>query len=139
MPLGSWRVQKARIVVNSHYSNKDFLLLHGWSKQKIKQRFESAMASIKYRDHRTYAQALCSNNVKGHKKVCKNTQHTNIDTELPALKQLVSTVSNRHGKEYSVNNTNRGHVRCKQHCQQMATLSVNSWGVLLQISSTYYR
>ena len=53
MPLGLRCVQESRIVVNSQYSDSDLLLLHGWSKQKIKQKFESAMAYTKYRDYRT--------------------------------------------------------------------------------------
>ena len=71
MPLGSRRVQESRMVVNSQYSNRDLLLLQGWSKQKIKQRFESAMACTKYTDYRTYAQALCSNNIEIHEKASK--------------------------------------------------------------------
>ena len=123
MPLGSRCVQESRIVVNSQYSDRDLLLLHGWSKQKIKQKFESAMAYTKYRDYRTYAQALCTTHIKGHKRVCKHTPHTNADTELYAPKQLISNVSSRGIKNRE--NITKGHVIGRK-CQKTDTLSVHS-------------
>ena len=123
MPLGSRHVQESRIVVNSQYSDKDLLLMHGWSKKKIKQKFESAMAYTKHRDYRSYAQVLCSTHSKGHKRVCKHTPHTNTDTELFAPKQLISTVSSR-GINNSENIT-KGHVSGR-NCQKTDILSVYS-------------
>ena len=51
MTPGSSHVHKVRTVVNSQYSHKDLVALSGWSKAYTKQKFESAMAIFKVRDH----------------------------------------------------------------------------------------
>ena len=67
MTLGSSHVHKVRTVLNSQYSHKDLVALSGWSKAYTKQKFESAMATFKVRDHRSYAQVLLSKHHNGHK------------------------------------------------------------------------
>ena len=67
MTPGSSHVRKVRTVVNSQYSHKDLVALSGWSKAYTKQKFESAMAIFKVRDHKTYAQVLLSKHHNGHK------------------------------------------------------------------------
>ena len=91
MALGSSHVHKARYIFNSQYSHEQVLSLSRWSKSQIKQRFESAMAVVRLRDHRTYAQALISNNQAMHEKVRgHNTAHYTTHKGDPnALNQLV--------------------------------------------------
>ena len=112
MPLGSRCVQPSRLVINSRYSDKDFLSLEGWSKQKIKHRFKLAMACTNYRDHRTYAQVLFSHGDKGHKKVFKKIDHSNnIVIDLSAPKQVVSTCPSTGVNNTMEINTREGYVK----------------------------
>ena len=82
------------------------------------------MACTKYTDYRTYAQALCSNNIEGQKRVFKHTPHTKTNAEHYALKQLTGTVpsvgrnNSRHIK--------KGHAVGVKNWQKMDTLSVHS-------------
>ena len=64
MPLGSRRVQNTKCFVNTKYSQAEVCTLQGWSKQKIKHKFQMAIAPTKYRDHSSYAQVL---SIKGDK------------------------------------------------------------------------
>ena len=50
-----------------NYSFEDLLSLSGWSKHKIKPRFESSLAFTSRRGHRTYAQVLADKSDRGHK------------------------------------------------------------------------
>ena len=104
------RVQKARTVLNSRYSDKDFLTLSRWSKADIKQKFESAMTIFKVRDHRTYAQALLSKHDNGHKSDTGRitAHHTTPQGDQNALKQLVvNTDSNTFKVKESIVNINK--------------------------------
>ena len=89
------------------------------------------MTCIKHKDRRTHAQALCSNNVKAHKRACQNSQHINTHTELHAPKQLVSTVSSSEVSDSIVNNNNKNQVTSGKHGQKMDTLSVHSYPDLM--------
>ena len=110
--LSSRHVQESRIVINSNYSDKDLLSLHAWSKEETKQRFKSAMACTKYRDHRTYAQVLFSNGDRGHKVAFNNTEHEdNLVTDLSAPKQVVSTVSSIGVDNSIETNTRKWHAK----------------------------
>ena len=57
MALGSTHVHKERTVINANYSSKELLSLSGFSMSEIRQRFESSLALIRHRDHRTYGGA----------------------------------------------------------------------------------
>ena len=91
MTPGSSHVHKARTILNSQYSHKDVWSLSGWSKSQIKQRFESAMAVLKLRDHRTYAQALLSKQQTTHKRATGRIteHHTTHKGDPNALNQLM--------------------------------------------------
>ena len=69
MALGSSRVRKGRTVINSSLVHKDIVVLSGWSKPQLKQRFESALACLRHRDDRTYAQVLSTKIDNAHKRV----------------------------------------------------------------------
>ena len=104
MTLGSSHVQKARTVLNSRYCHKDFLTSSRWSKADIKQKFESAMAIFKVRDHRTYAQ-----DDNGHKSdTGRVTAHQTPPGDQTALKQLVvNTDSNTSKVKESIVHINK--------------------------------
>ena len=91
MTPGSSHVHKARTVANSEYSHKNLLALSGWSKAHIKQKFESAIATFKVRDHKTYTQVLLSKHDNAHKggtgRISED--HTTPQGDLSAPKQLV--------------------------------------------------
>ena len=108
MTLGSSHVQKARTILNSRFCHKDFLTSSGWSKADIKQKFESAMAIFKVRDHRTYAQALLSKH-NGHKSDTGHvTAHQTPQGDQTALKQLgVNTDSNTSKVKESILHINK--------------------------------
>ena len=99
MTLGSSHVQKARTVLNSRYCHKDFLTSSRWSKADIKQKFESALAIFKVRDHRTYVQALLSKHDNGHKSDTGHVAaHQTPQGDQTALKQLVVNTDSNTSK-----------------------------------------
>ena len=94
MTLGSRHVHKARTVINSKFTNKDWLSLSGWSRPKIEQRFESSIACMSHRDHRTYAEVPSNKGDMGYKGAFCNAGHMNTPvTDLAAPKQVVNNVS----------------------------------------------
>ena len=109
MTPGSSHVQKARTVLNSRFCHKDFLTSSRWSKADIKQKFESAMAIFKVRDHRTYPQALLSKHDNGHKSdTGRVTAHQTPQGDQTALKQLVvNTDSNTSKVKESIHQINK--------------------------------
>ena len=99
MTLGSSHVHKVRTILNSRYSHKDLMALSGWSKAYIKQKFESAMAIFKVRDHRTYAQALLSKHNGHTSDTGRTTAHlTTLHGDQNALKQLVVNTDSNTSK-----------------------------------------
>ena len=88
--------------------SQDFLTSSRWSKADIKQKFESAMAIFKVRDHRTYAQALLSKH-NGHKSdTGRVTAHQTPHGDQTALKQLgVNTDSNTSKVKESILHINK--------------------------------
>ena len=88
--MGSRHVYKARTVINSKFSNKDLLSFSGWSQSKIKQRFESSIACMSHRHHRTYDEVLSNKGDMGY----TGAEHINTPvTDFTAPKQVVNTNS----------------------------------------------
>ena len=128
MTPGLSHVHKVRTVVNSLYSHKDFVVLSGWSKAYTKQKFESAMAIFKVRDHRSYAQVLLSNHHNGHNSGTGRTtaHHTALQGDQNAIKQLVvNTDSNTSKVKGSIVSTNKQ----KYHNVGKSNIEKHAWAV----------
>ena len=117
---GSSHVHKTRTILNSQYSHKDVWSLSSWSKSQIKQRFESAMAVLKLRDHRTYAQALLSKQQTTHKRATGRIteHHTTHKGDPNALNQLMvnTDFNTSEVKESSVYVNKQDHQKVSWVC-----------------------
>ena len=105
------------------------MALSGWSKAYTKQKFESAMAIFKVRDHRRYAQVLLSKYRNGHKGGTGRTtaHHTALQGDPNAFKQLmVNAGSNTSKVKGSIVNINKqkyhkvGQIHIEKHARAVS-------------------